>query len=60
MDFTLKQPISYAVIRNTEGKVFAYQRGHKRTEFHETRLAGKWACGIGGHIEQEDETGLRL
>ncbi len=56
-DFTLKQPISYAIIRNTEGKIFAYQRGHKRTEFHEARLAGKWACGIGGHIEREDETG---
>ena len=57
MDFTMKQPISYAVIRNTEGKIFAYQRGDKRTEAHETRLAGKWACGIGGHIEKEDETG---
>lgn len=57
VDFTLKQPISYAVIRNTEGKIFAYQRGSKRSEFHETRLAGKWACGIGGHIEKEDETG---
>lgn len=56
-DFTMKQPISYAVIRNTEGKIFAYQRGDKRTEAHETRLAGKWACGIGGHIEKEDETG---
>ncbi len=55
VDFTLKQPISYAVIRNTEGKIFAYQRGSKRSEFHETRLAGKWACGIGGHIEAEDE-----
>lgn len=44
MDFTMKQPISYAVIRNTEGKIFAYQRGDKRTEAHETRLAGKWAC----------------
>lgn len=57
VDFTLKQPISYAIIRNTEGKIFAYQRGDKRTEAHETRLAGKWACGIGGHIEKEDETG---
>lgn len=55
VDFTMKQPISYAVIRNEEGKIFAYQRGSKRTEFHETRLAGKWACGIGGHIEAEDE-----
>jgi predicted NUDIX family phosphoesterase len=55
VDFTLKQPISYAVIRNHEGKIFAYQRGSKRSGFHETRLAGKWACGIGGHIEQEDE-----
>lgn len=57
VDFTLKQPISYAIIRNTEGKIFAYQRGDKRTEAHETRLAGKWACGIGGHIEKEDEAG---
>ncbi len=57
MDFTMKQPISYAIIRNTQGKIFAYQRGDKRTEAHETRLAGKWACGIGGHIEKEDETG---
>ena len=56
MDFTQKQPISFALIRNTEGKIFAYQRGSKRTEFHETRLAGKWTCGIGGHIEREDET----
>ena len=56
-DFTMKQPISYAIIRNTEGKIFAYQRGDKRTEAHETRLAGKWACGIGGHIEKEDEAG---
>jgi predicted NUDIX family phosphoesterase len=45
------------IIKNTEGKIFAYQRGDKRTEAHETRLAGKWACGIGGHIEKEDETG---
>lgn len=57
VDFTLKQPISYAIIRNTEWKIFAYQRGDKRTEAHETRLAGKWACGIGGHIEKEDEAG---
>lgn len=57
VDFTMKQPISYAIIRNTEGKIFAYQRGQKRTEAHETRLAGKWACGIGGHIEKEDEAG---
>ncbi len=55
IDFTKKQPISYAIIHNTEGKIFAYQRGNKRSEFHETRLAGKWACGIGGHIEKEDE-----
>lgn len=57
VDFTLKQPISYAVIRNTDGKIFAYQRGSKRTGFHESRLAGKWSCGIGGHIEKDDEAG---
>lgn len=56
VDFNMKQPISYAIIKNTEGKIFAYMRWDKRTEAHETRLAGKWACGIGGHIEKEDET----
>lgn len=55
VDPSFKQPISYALIRNLDGDVFLYQRGSKREEFHESRLAGKWACGIGGHIEKEDE-----
>lgn len=55
IDPSFKQPISYALIRNLDGDVFLYQRGSKREEFHEKRLAGKWACGIGGHIEKEDE-----
>ena len=41
-----KQPIGYGLIKNSEGKYFFYQRGSKRTGAHETRLAGKWACGI--------------
>lgn len=55
VDPNFKQPIGYAVIRNLDGDIFLYQRGSKRQEFHESRLAGKWACGIGGHIEAEDE-----
>lgn len=55
VDPSFKQPIGYAVIRNAQGDVFLYQRGNKREEFHESRLAGKWACGIGWHIEAEDE-----
>lgn len=47
VDPSFKQPIGYAVIRNAQGDVFLYQRGNKREEFHESRLAGKWACGIG-------------
>jgi len=55
VDFSHKQPIGYGLIKNSEGKYFFYQRGSKRSGEHETRLAGKWACGIGGHIEAEDE-----
>ncbi len=35
VDPNFKQPISYALIQNTDGDIFLYQRGSKRAEFHE-------------------------
>ncbi|MBD3253367.1 hypothetical protein GF386_06545 [Candidatus Pacearchaeota archaeon] len=50
----IKHPIGYTFIVNPEkGKVFVYQRAGAHNE---SRLAGKWSGGIGGHIEQQDNS----
>lgn len=48
-----KQPIGYAMIVNPEeNTLFSYVRCPKGAT--ETRLHSKWSCGIGGHIDLED------
>ncbi len=51
-----QQIIFYGLIRQGS-KFFTYQRGGKDSSYVETRLYGKIAVGIGGHIEPFD-TGL--
>jgi predicted NUDIX family phosphoesterase len=58
IDPSHKQPIGYCLIINpTLKKVFAYRRAEKGENYHESRLAGKWSWGVGGHIEKEDILG---
>ena len=53
-DPSKKQPIGYAIIVSPQNKkVFTYQRA-KGTNYHETRLHGKWSWGIGGHVDIEN------
>ncbi len=49
-----KQPIGYSVIKYG-GKIFAYHRSLTNS-YHESRLRGKWSIGIGGHVEDFDDT----
>lgn len=51
VEFGLKYPqlISYYVLNDQEGKIFAYRRKGK-----EEGLLGKWSIGIGGHIDHTD------
>jgi len=51
-----QQIIFYGLIRQGD-KFFVYQRGGKDSSYVETRLQGKIAIGVGGHIEPSD-TGL--
>ena len=54
-----KQPIAYSVIVNPLlNKVFAYKRAIDKKSYHESRLAGNWSWGIGGHIEKLDSKKL--
>ncbi|HDP74173.1 MAG TPA: hypothetical protein ENN46_04455 [Candidatus Woesearchaeota archaeon] len=54
---SLKQPIGYCVIANTEQKkIFAYRRSEKKKHYNEDRLRGRWSIGIGGHIDHEDSS----
>ncbi len=57
---SLKQPIRYLLIVNpTEKKIFAYRRFSLSEDPNktETRHAGKWSWGAGGHIEECDTQG---
>jgi predicted NUDIX family phosphoesterase len=54
VDNSYKQPIVYMVIVNPLiKKVFAYQRS--ATEGGESRLAGNWTWGVGGHVDDTDK-----
>lgn len=54
-DPSWQQPIPYVWIVNPETKeVFAYRRAGKDGNYSESRLAGKWSCGLGGHIDKAD------
>lgn len=51
---SLKQIIPYVIIVNLKTKkVFAYRRANNEL-YKEVRLRNKWSCGVGGHIERED------
>jgi len=57
-DTTYKQPIGYAVLVNLEEKkIFVFQRGVRDKDYAEKRLQGKWAIGVGGHIDECDNSG---
>lgn len=50
-----KQPIAYSVVVNTLlKKIFGYKRAIDKS-YHESRLAGNWCWGVGGHVEKIDE-----
>ncbi len=56
-DPTYKQPIGYLVIYNPRRQeIFAYKRSKANRGSEERRLRDKWSCGVGGHIEREDDT----
>lgn len=58
-DPNYKQPIAYSVILNPSlKKVFAYKRSSDVLNYSESRLAGNWCWGVGGHVEKEDVRGL--
>jgi predicted NUDIX family phosphoesterase len=52
-DENFLQVIPYVVLRNPEGKFWAYARGQS----DEARLHGKRSVGVGGHIEEIDRAG---
>ncbi|MFP4568049.1 MAG: NUDIX domain-containing protein [Candidatus Woesearchaeota archaeon] len=55
-DPNYKQPIAYAIILNPQTKkIFTFQRAKKDKNYTEKRLQGKWALGVGGHIEKIDD-----
>ncbi len=50
----LQQIIPYIWIVNpTKKEVFAYKRAGNEN-YTEVRLRNKWSCGLGGHIERQD------
>jgi len=51
-DPSINQVIPYVVVRSFDNTVLLYNRGDKGTE---TRLAGEYSIGIGGHINPIDE-----
>ncbi len=54
-DISLKQIIPYLVIVNLHlKKVFVYRRAGQGKN-NESRLWNKWSCGVGGHIEPQDD-----
>lgn len=56
-DFSLKQIITYVLIINPwTKKVFAYRRSGNEKYYSEKRLYNKWSCGVGGHIERQDDS----
>lgn len=48
-DETVLQPIVYLLLRNPAGQVWCYQRSGG-----DTRVDGRWSCGVGGHVDLED------
>jgi len=51
----LQQIIPYVWIVNLkEKKIFAYRRASGKHNYQETRLMNKVSCGVGGHIDRED------
>ncbi|MBM3232936.1 NUDIX domain-containing protein [Candidatus Pacearchaeota archaeon] len=55
-DFSLKQIITYVLIINPwTKKIFAYRRSANEKLYSEKRLYNRWSCGVGGHIERQDD-----
>src|SRR3989344_4176213 len=51
----LQQVIPYVwIVNSREKKVFVYRRS-ARESYGEARLRNKWSCGLGGHIQRQDE-----
>lgn len=51
----LQQIIPYVwIVNSREKKVFAYRRAGNEN-YSEVRLRNKWSCGLGGHIERQDQ-----
>lgn len=45
------QPLPYLILRDANNRILGYNRPDKTTE---TRLAGNFSIGLGGHIEPDD------
>lgn len=55
-DPSIKHPIAYAAIVNPHSReVFMYRRSKKGGE---KRLSDMWSLGIGGHVEDKDDSGF--
>ncbi len=51
----LKQIIPYVLIIHPKTKrLFMYRRANNE-KYSEVRLRNRWSCGVGGHIEREDD-----
>lgn len=50
IDFSHKQLIPYAIVRNNKGEILCYQRHGS-----EKRLSDLYSVGIGGHVNDHDE-----
>lgn len=51
-DETWLQPIAYLVLHDAAGSLWCYRRSGG-----DTRLAGRFSCGVGGHVETCDRSG---
>lgn len=49
-DFTRKQLIPYAIVKNSLGEILVYTRHGS-----EKRLSGMFSAGIGGHLNEKDK-----
>jgi predicted NUDIX family phosphoesterase len=49
MDEHFLQIIPYALLQNTEGRLWCYQRLGG-----DVRVRHRWSCGVGGHVDETD------
>lgn len=52
-DYTVKQLVSYVIIKNLNGEILSYTRGNY-TNIQDRLLKGVLCVGFGGHVNSED------